>query len=114
MVQTPRPQFASEQEEAEWRQAHREQLDQELLGRLPYARPFSLARVQREAAQLTEQTAMHSLPGTEEHVTVTLTTEDAEAARRLADHRGMPYESLLAALLHDALSREQARQSGLR
>jgi predicted DNA binding CopG/RHH family protein len=81
------PRFQSEAEEAGWWDSH-----QDLVADL-------LLKHGRRAA----------IPS--KSVTVRLPVTDIDKARQLADAKGMGYQTLIKALLHDALKREERKAS---
>jgi predicted DNA binding CopG/RHH family protein len=85
------PNFRSEKEEAEWWDAHPEVITELFLKarkegrikRLPVAR------------------------GTTKPVTIRMALADIEAAQQLAGKQGLPYQTYIKGLLHQALERER-------
>jgi predicted DNA binding CopG/RHH family protein len=85
------PNFKSEKEEAEWWDAHPEVITELFLKtrregrikRLPVAR------------------------GTTKPVTIRMALADIEAAQQLAGKQGLPYQTYIKGLLHQAIERER-------
>ena len=85
------PRFKSEQEEAEWWDAHPEVITELFLKakkegkikRLPMAR------------------------GATRPVTIRMPVADIETAQDIAERRGVPYQTYIKGLLHQALERER-------
>jgi predicted DNA binding CopG/RHH family protein len=50
---------------------------------------------------------MHGLPKSRS-ITIRIATPDLEAARKLAERKGLPYQTYIKMLLHQALQRERA------
>lgn len=83
------PKFRSEKQEAEWWDAH----------------PELATRLLKQAIQ---QGAVERRPSPTRIVTMRLPVRDLEAARQLADRKGLPYQTYIKMLLHQALQKEQA------
>ncbi len=91
MTKTRIPNFRSEKEEAEWWDAHPEVITELFLKakkegrikRLPLAR------------------------GATKPVTIRMPLVDVETAQELAGRRGLPYQTYIKGLLHQALERER-------
>lgn len=81
------PEFRSEAEEAAWWDAHQDMIADMLL------------KHGRRGAVPTRS------------ISVRLPVPDIERARKLAERRGMGYQTLLKTLLHDALKREAKKAS---
>ena len=45
-------------------------------------------------------------------ITLRVAVKDVEAARELAERKGLPYQTYIKMLLHEALRRERNRSSG--
>ena len=88
------PRFKSEAEEAEWWDRH----------------PDFIADQFEKAAK--EGRVMRGLPGhgATRSVTIRLPVKDVEAAQALAEELGLPYQTYIKSVLHQALERE--RRSG--
>ncbi len=85
------PKFKSEKEEAEWWDAHPEVITELFL------------KARREGK-------IKRLPAVRDAttpVTIRLPIRDVEAAHELAGKRGMPYQTYIKALLHQALERQR-------
>jgi len=80
------PAFKSEAEEAAWWDKHGEQVTDLLI-------KYSQHRVQTQS------------------VTMRLPVQDLDRARQLAGKRGVGYQTLIKALLHDSLKRETEKAS---
>jgi len=83
------PKFRSEKQEAEWWDAH----------------PQVATRLLRQALK---QGAVQRRPGQTRIVTMRIPIRDLEAAQQLAERKGLPYQSYIKMLLHQALQKEQA------
>jgi predicted DNA binding CopG/RHH family protein len=114
MAKKPYPTFASEAEEAEWLDAHADELDdyfdpltpeqeaahlQELEG-LQRTPPEKLAELDARARAKTEQIALR------------VPVSDLEQARALAERRGVGYQTLLKMIIREGLDREARRAAG--
>lgn len=85
------PKFESEAEEAKWWFDNREELDQD------FTQAFAEGRLRRRT-----EPRVGSLPTT----TIRLDPVDIDLARKLAEKRGLKYQTYLKMLLHEALTRE--------
>ena len=83
------PKFRSEKEEAEWWDAH----------------PQVATRLLRRALK---QGAVQRHPSQTRTVTMRISVRDLEAAQRLAESKGLPYQTYMKMLLHQVLQKEQA------
>lgn len=85
------PQFKSEKEEAEWWDAHPEVITE------LFMRAKVKGRIKRLPASRAET----------KPITLRMPVADIEAARQMAEKRGLPYQTYLKGLLHQALERER-------
>lgn len=85
------PRFKSEKEEAEWWDTHPEFI----------AELFLKARKEGKIKRLPV------VRGVTKPVTIRLPMADIEAAREIAERRGVPYQTYIKGLLHQALKRER-------
>ena len=83
------PKFRSEREEAEWWDAH----------------PEVATQLLRRALK---QGAIQRRPGETRIVTMRIPVRDLEAAQELAERKGLPYQTYVKMLLHQALEKERA------
>ena len=83
------PKFRSEKEEAKWWDAH----------------PEVATRLLRKALQ---QGTVQRRLGESRIVTMRIPLRDLEAARELADRKGLPYQTYMKMLLHQAPEKERA------
>jgi len=83
------PKFRSEKEEAEWWDAH----------------PQAATRLLRQALK---QGAVQRRPSQTRIVTMRIPIRDLEAAQQLAERKGLPYQTYMKMLLHQALQKERA------
>ena len=83
------PSFRSEKEEAEWWDAH----------------PQVATRLLRQALK---QGAVQRRASQTRIVTMRIPIRDLEAAQQLAERKGLPYQTYMKMLLHQALQKEQA------
>ena len=88
------PKFTTEQEEAEWWDAHPEALTQR----------FATARREGSLRRLSQT----NLPGAQTSV-IRLPLEELARARQLAAKRGLDYQDYVEKLLHEALDDEEKR-----
>jgi uncharacterized protein (DUF4415 family) len=94
MNQTVIPKFSGEAEEAAWWDAHRPEIEAEIRNRIE-KRPLTLGNLLRGAKP--------SQP-----VTLRVSQEDLETARRLAARKGLGYQTYIKMLLRSALSEDSA------
>ena len=83
------PKFSSETQEATWWDSH----------------PEFVADQFEEAAK--EGRIMRGVPKSQS-VTIRIPTKDMQAARRLAERKGLPYQTYIKMLLHQALEGERS------
>jgi predicted DNA binding CopG/RHH family protein len=94
MKQNLRSAFKSEAEEAEWWHKNRARLDKDLVeaakkGKLKRLDPATLrARLTASKSRV---------------ISIRLTEEDIELARRQATQKGLPYQTYIKSILHQAL-----------
>jgi len=85
------PRFKSEKQEAEWWAAHPEVITELFL----------------RARKRGKLTRLPVAGGATRSVTIRLAAKDIEAAQELAEKRGLPYQTYIKMLLHQALERER-------
>jgi predicted DNA binding CopG/RHH family protein len=90
------PKFDSEAEEAKWWDDNPDIAEGELL------KAMRDGTVRRGTAQ---QLARQSK--TSKNITIRIPVDDIERARRLADRKGLGYQTYMKMLLHEALNREE-------
>ena len=95
------PSFQSESEEADWWYRNRRNLDAEMIQAMREGKTISLAEVVEHAKR----------KATLKPVTLRLPGGDIDTARRLAEEKGIGYQTYIKILLHDALRTEVARQT---
>jgi len=84
------PKFKSERDEAQWRDAHPEVVTALFLKAKKEGRIERLPRIR----------------GATKSVTIRMPMADLETAQAIADKRGLPYQTFIKGLLHQALERE--------
>ena len=91
MRQAVIPRFSSEAEEAAWWDAHRSEIESEIRQRMNQTRPLTLGNL---------------LDGGKpsQPVTLRVSKEDMETARRLAARKGVGYQTYIKMLLREALA----------
>jgi len=82
------PKFYSEKEEAEWWDAH----------------PETATRLLKKALK---QGGLQRRPGETRIVTMRIPVRDLQAAQELAERKGLPYQTYIKMLLHQALEKER-------
>jgi hypothetical protein len=85
------PKFKSEKEEAEWWDAH----------------PGVITKLFLQAKKEGRLRRLPPARGTTKSVTIRLAVGDVETAQELADRRGLPYQTFIKMLLHQALEKER-------
>ena len=95
------PAFRSEAEEARWWYAHREELDRDLEDA---ARKGTLKTL--SPAELLKRATASRV------ISIRLHEADLGRLRRLAAQKGLPYQTYMKSLLHEALAREERRRAG--
>jgi predicted DNA binding CopG/RHH family protein len=85
------PKFKSEKQEAEWWDAHPEVITQLFL------KAKKEGKIER----------LPMVRGAIKSVTIRMPIADIEAAQELAEKRGLPYQTYIKGLLHQALARER-------
>jgi predicted DNA binding CopG/RHH family protein len=95
------PAFRPEAEEARWWDAHREEFDRILENAARHGRlkPLSPAKLLKRA----EGSRV---------ISIRLRQADLARLRRLAAQKGLPYQTYMKSLLHEALAREEKRRAG--
>jgi len=93
------PSFKSEKDEAAWWRKHRAGVEAALRAAMRGKRTMSLSD-----ALAREREKRRLIP-----VTLRLPSEDLAAARQLADHKGIGYQTYIKLLLHEALQKETRR-----
>ena len=95
MNQVVIPKFSSEAEEAAWWDTHRPEIEAEIRRRIKKKKPLTLGNLLRGGKP--------SQP-----VTLRVSQDDLETARRLAARRGLGYQTYIKMLLRDALGEDSA------
>jgi predicted DNA binding CopG/RHH family protein len=90
-TKTAVPRFKSEKEEAEWWDAHPEVITE----------LFLKAKKEGKIKRLPV------VRGATKPVTIRMPLADIEMAQEIADRRGLPYQTYIKGLLHEALERER-------
>lgn len=85
------PRFKSEKEEAEWWDAH----------------PDIITKLFLQAKKEGRLRRLPPARGTTKSVTIRLAVHDVETAQELAEKRGLPYQTFIKTLLHQALEKER-------
>ena len=91
------PNFVSEADEAKWWDDRQETVENNLLEAMAKG-----TAQQGAAAKLSRQLRPSK------NITIRITLEDIDRARRLAEVKGLGYQTLMKMLLHEALRREEA------
>ena len=94
------PKFESEAQEAQWWDEHRAQVEQNL------SAAMQNGTAQRGSAQRMVREARES-----KNITIRMPLADLARARQLSARKGLPYQTYIKQLLHDALDRERGADS---
>ena len=94
------PPFKGEREEAAWWEKHRAEVEADLRLAMREGNTISLSDVLSQAKRKKDL----------QPVTIRLASEDIVTARRLADDKGIGYQTYIKLLLHQALHKEAGRQ----
>ncbi len=89
------PKFATEAEEVQWLSDHRERMGEE----------FANAMREGKTTRLTNEKLIARIESSKS-INIRLPEGDLQLARDLAASKGVPYETFIESLLHDALRRE--------
>lgn len=93
MATTKMPKFKSEAEEALWWDANRATLDAEFVEEIK----------QGKATKRTRADLLQRLKSATRAVTVRLAETDIAMAKQQAERKGLPYQTYIKSLLHEAL-----------
>ena len=94
------PKFATEREEAKWWDEHREMVEENLI------QAMQDGTTHRGTARRLVQEARAS-----RNITIRMAESDLDLARRQAEEKGLPYQTYIKSLLHEALLKRQRRQA---
>lgn len=92
------PKFQTEAEEAQWWYDHREKHADDFVAAVDDG------QARRPTKALLLQRSEISNP-----VSIRFTPEDMQLARELAERKGLPYQTYIKSLLHEALAREKSK-----
>jgi predicted DNA binding CopG/RHH family protein len=92
------PKFKTEAEEAAWWYNNRDQ----------HAEDFAKAVDRGEAKRVTKELLLERIEASKP-VHIRFASADLKLARELAAKKGLPYQTYIKSLLHEALQREAAR-----
>lgn len=94
------PKFESEAQEAQWWYKNRDKISDGLM------KAMDNGTIERGLAQRLTKKARAS-----RNVTLRMMEADLDLARRQAEKRGLPYQTYIKSLLHEALTRRDRRAS---
>lgn len=94
------PKFKSENAEAQWWHDHRDEVDRILMARM------EAGDLQRDMAQQLATKARAS-----RNVTIRLAEADLALARKQAEEKGLPYQTYIKSVLHEALIKRERRRT---
>ena len=92
------PKFASEAEEANWWDAHQDMVEENLI------RAIEDGTVQRGTAKRLVLKARAS-----RNITIRMAEADLDLARKQAEQKGLPYQTYIKSVLHEALVKQERR-----
>lgn len=95
------PVFATREAEANWFEQHRKQIEADIGRRLRSGDGKTLAQALAQSAAK-ERAKLQP-------ITIRMRPDDLSTARRLAEGKGMPYQTYIKVLLREALRREVRR-----
>ena len=94
------PKFKTEAEEAQWWFDNREKIEDGLI------RAMDNGTIRRGTAQRLTREARSS-----RNVTIRMVEADLELARKQADEKGLPYQTYIKSVLHEALVKRERRKA---
>jgi predicted DNA binding CopG/RHH family protein len=95
------PKFESEAQEAQWWFENRDKVEDALIGAM------DSGTIQRGAAQ-----RLASERRASRNVTIRLAEADLDLARGQAEEKGLPYQTYIKSVLHEALVKRERRRAG--
>ena len=101
------PQFASEAEEADWWYRNRHLHDKQLLAAVKNGEAQILTR-EKLLARLKASKKKVAAPV----VALRIPAADLDLARKQAEQKGLPYQTYIKSLLHEALAAQEKRKVG--
>lgn len=94
------PKFKTEAEEAQWWYDNRDKVEDALIGAMDNG------TIQRGAAQRLTAEAR-----TSRNVTIRMAESDLNLARKQAEQKGLPYQTYIKSVLHEALAKQERRRA---
>lgn len=94
------PKFATEAEEAKWWDDHKEMIERNLI------RAIDDGTVQHGTARRLVREARAS-----RNITIRMAEADLNLARKQAEEKGLPYQTYIKSVLHEALVKQERRQT---
>ena len=94
------PKFKTEAEEAQWWYDNREKVEDALINAMDNG------TIRRGAAQRLTNEARAS-----RNVTIRMAEADLDLARRQAEEKGLPYQTYIKSVLHEALAKRERRRA---
>ena len=95
------PKFKTESDEAQWWYANRRKVESTLM----YAMANG-ALLRGTAQQLTAKARISK------NVTIRMAVADLDLARKQAEEKGLPYQTYVKSVLHEALMKQERRRPG--
>jgi hypothetical protein len=99
------PKFATEAEEAKWWDDHMDVVEENLV------EAIQNGTARRGTAQRILNAARQATGGVSRNITIRMTEADLDLARRQAEESGLPYQTYIKSLLHEALLKQGRRAS---
>ena len=95
------PKFKTEAQEAQWWYENREKVEDALIGAMDNG------TIRRGTAQ-----RLTSAARTSRNVTIRMAESDLDLARKQAEEKGLPYQTYIKSVLHEALVKRDRRRAG--
>lgn len=99
------PKFATEAEEAKWWDGHMDTVGENLI------EAIQNGTARRGMAQRIVKAAREATGGVSRNITIRIAEADLDLARRQAEEKGLPYQTYIKSLLHEALTIRERRQA---
>jgi predicted DNA binding CopG/RHH family protein len=94
------PKFATEAEEAKWWDDHRNEVEENLM------KAMERGETQHGTAQRLVKEARES-----KNITIRMAQSDLALARKQAEEKGLPYQTYIKSVLHEALVKRESRKA---
>jgi hypothetical protein len=98
------PKFATEAEEAEWWDDHMDVVESNLI------EAIQNGTARRGTAGRILTAAREAGSGVSRNITILMAEADLDLARKQAEEQGLPYQTYIKSVLHEALTMREQRQ----